>query len=390
MSDITTTTPNTTIALPDDFQERVFKAIAVQRPAVTSLIKEIRRKNPSASPAEVMKKLEAQYLATITTASAAAGATSTIPAVGVGIAIGLGVADLLFFYETTALFALANAELRGIPIDDPERAKAVVLGALLGEKRNSPVTSIVLSALPGGSALTDAREKAVATAGGGGGKWGELLAQQLPDSALVPVAMVLAREVFVKEGAKSAVKIGSKAIPLPFVGAVAGGATSLFFGNSVVKACREGFSAPAETWPAWLELTYSDGSEEPDPSRAVLAMRAAADSARDFGEGTWSKLYDVTAVFRSVDLDGDGVADQARAVTALKGATAAVGAASTGAAKAVGTATGTAAKSVGAAAGGAAKSVGSLASGAKGAMAGALKRTKRADADPSGGPEHGA
>ncbi|WP_156155762.1 hypothetical protein [Demequina phytophila] len=365
MSD-TTTAPTTALALPGDFQDRVFKAIAVQRPAVIAFIKEIRRKDPSASPAEVMKKIESQYLATITTASAAAGATSTIPAVGIGIAVGLGVADLVFFYETTALFALCTAELRAIPIDDPQRAKAVVLGALLGEKRNSPVTGIVLSALPAGATIAGARDAAGKVAAGANPKWGDLLAQQLPDSALVPVAMVLAREFFVKEGSKAAVKIGSKAIPLPLVGAVAGGATSLFFGNSVVKGCREGFSAPADTWPEWLELTYSDGSDEPEPSRAVLAMRAAADSAKELGEGAWSKLYDATDVFRSVDLDGDGVPDEARALTALKGASTAVGAA-----------TGDAAKAVGAAAGGAAKSLGSFASGAKGSLSGALRRGKR-------------
>lgn len=167
--------------LPEDFQDRVFKAIAVQRPAVAAYIKEVRRKNPSATPAEVMKTIEAQYVATTTAASTAVGASAAIPAVGIPIAIGLGVVDLLFFYETTALFALCMAELRGIPIDDPERAKAVVLGAVLGEKRKSKVTEMVLAALPAGTTVAGARAIAGATP-----KWGDLLAQHLPDSALVP------------------------------------------------------------------------------------------------------------------------------------------------------------------------------------------------------------
>src|SRR5690554_4802543 len=94
--------PDSAIALPDDFQERVFKAIAVQRPAVTAYIKEVRRRKPEATPAEVMKTIESQYVATTTSASAAAGASAAIPVVGIPVAIGLGVADLLFFYETTA------------------------------------------------------------------------------------------------------------------------------------------------------------------------------------------------------------------------------------------------------------------------------------------------
>lgn len=95
--------------LPPDFQERVFAAIAVKRPAVIAYIKEVRRTKPNATPAETMKTIESQYVATTTIASSAIGASSAIPAVGIPIAIGLGVADLLFFYEWTALTALCMA-----------------------------------------------------------------------------------------------------------------------------------------------------------------------------------------------------------------------------------------------------------------------------------------
>jgi hypothetical protein len=353
--------------LPADFQDRVFKAIAVQRPAVTAYIKEVRRKKPNATPAEVMKILESQYVATTTIASSAIGASAAIPAVGIPIAIGLGVADLLFFYESTALFALCMAELRGIAVEDPERAKAIVLGAMLGEKRKSKVTEIVMSALPAGAAISGARGAAGAAMSGAAPQWGDLLAQQLPDSALVPVSMVLAKQAIAQGTAMGFVRIGSKALPV--IGAVAGGATSFYFGSGVVKSCRAGFSEPAETWPAWLELTDADGDGIPDPPRSVVAMRAAADQAKDFGEDVWSKVAESTSVFRRLDLDGDGVADEAQALTAVKGAATAVGSAATDAASAVGSA-----------ATGAAKSVGKAATGAAGAVAGLIKRGKK--------PEH--
>lgn len=338
--------------LPDDFQDKVFKAIAVQRPAVAAYIKEVRRKNPEATPAQVMKTIESQYVATTTAASAAVGASATIPAVGVPVALGLGVADLLFFYETTALFALCMAELRGIPVEDPDRAKVIVLGALLGEKRRSPVSQIVLSALPAGATVAGARAVAGGALSGATPKWGDLLAQQLPDSALVPVTMVLAKQAIAQGTVMGAVKISSKAIPV--IGFVAGGATSFYFGSGVVKSCRAGFSDPAETWPEWLELTDSDGDGVPDPSKAVLAMRAASESAKDFGENVWGRIVDSTEVFRSVDIDGDGIPDEARAVTAVKGA----------------------ASAVGTAAGGAAKAVGGAAAGAAGTVTGLFKRGK--------------
>ena len=68
--------PGNAVALPDDFQERVFKAIAVQRPAVTAYIKEIRRRHPDATPAQVMRIIEKQYVATTTSASAVVGASA--------------------------------------------------------------------------------------------------------------------------------------------------------------------------------------------------------------------------------------------------------------------------------------------------------------------------
>lgn len=358
-------------ALPDDFQDKVFRAIAVQRPAVAAYIKEVRRKNPAATPAQVMKTIESQYVATTTAASAAIGMSSTIPAVGIPVALGLGVADLIFFYETTALFALCMAELRGIPVDDPDRAKVIVLGALLGEKRKSRVSEIVLGALPVGVTVNGARAVAGGALSGAAPKWGDLLAQQLPDSALVPVTMVLAKQAIAQGTVMGAVKISSKAIPV--IGAVAGGATSFYFGSGVVKSCRAGFSEPAAVWPDWLELTDSDGDGIPDPSKAVVAMRAASESAKDFGENVWGKIVDSTDVFRSVDIDGDGIPDEARAVTAVKGAANAAGEA----AKAVGGAAGGAAKAVSGAAGGAAKTVGSAASGAAGAVSGLLKRGKK-------------
>ncbi|MDN4479700.1 hypothetical protein [Demequina muriae] len=316
------------LALPDDFQERVFKAIAVQRPAATAYIKEIRRRKPDATPAEVMKTIESQYVATTTSASAAAGATAGIPVVGVPVAIGLGVADLLFFYETTALFALCMAELRGIPIDDPERAKAVVLAALLGEKRKSRITEIVLSALPAGATVGTARRTAGATVSKVNPKWGDLLATQLPDSALVPVTIALAKQMGTQAAVFGSVKIGTKAIPV--IGAVAGGVTSYYFGSSVVKACREGFSEPAATWPAWLEPREGDTADALAGSRAVVAMRAASGSAKEFGEGVWTRVVDGTAAFRGTDVDG--VHHEPQALTAVKSAGASVGATVGGAA----------------------------------------------------------
>jgi hypothetical protein len=107
-------------------------------------------------------------------------------------------------------------------------------------------------------------------------------------------------------------------------------------------------------------------------------MRAASDSAKDFGEDVWGKIVDSTSIFRSVDLDGDGIPDEARAVTAVKGAAAATG----NAAKTAGAATGTAATAVGGAAVSAGKAVSGFAKKGTGAIAGVFGSKRGADPTP--------
>jgi len=275
-----TNTPASQV-IPADFQERLFAIIAKQRPAAVTYIKELRRKHPHATPAQIAAIIEKRYVALTTGASASIGATATIPVVGIPTAIGLGVADLLFFYESTALFAICMAELRGYRIDDPERAKVVVLGAMLGEKRKSRITELAMTALPAGATFAGARLATENTISRVSPKWGDLLAQQLPDSALVPVAMVLAKEAMARGAVMGTARVGSKALPV--VGAVVGGATSYWFGTSVVKSCREGFSAPLTSWPAWLEVPDAGAGSDPVAKRALGAAKKAGSHAWEAG-----------------------------------------------------------------------------------------------------------
>lgn len=95
-------------------------------------------------------------------------------------------------------------------------------------------------------------------------------------------------------------------------------------------------------------------------------MRAASESAKEFGENVWGRMVDATEMFRSVDIDGDGIPDAPRAVTAVKDAANAVGDAASGTAKAVG-----------GAAVGSARAVGNAATGTANAVAGLFKRDKK-------------
>lgn len=308
------------VAKTEGFQAQMFKAIAVQRPVVLEYLRSVRRAKPDASPADVLKELDARYVATVTITSSGVGASAAIPGLGIPIALGLGVADVLFFYETSALYVLAVAELHGIAVDDLERARPLVLGMLLGQKSQLGVSKLVMGAV-GMGAVSSAKSAASGVVGKAMPHgWGEVLTEQLPESALAPLTIALGRESIKLGGKLSAGTIG-KAIPFG-VGAVIGGLGSFTFGRDVVKAARGAFPETPTDFPDWL-VEFEKPADLP-PSRATLAFESASSNVKDFGESVWDVMTTVTEAFRSVDLDGDGIPDEARALTAVKRAGAGV------------------------------------------------------------------
>jgi len=322
------------ISKSEDFKSKIYQAISVQRPVVLEYLKSLRRGKPNATAAEILKELDKRYVATVTITSTGVGASAAIPVVGIPLALGLGVIDLLFFYETSALYVLAATELHGIEVSDAERARPLVFGMLLGQKSQSQVAKLVRQAAGAGGV-----DQARALATGMVGRrlpagWGEVLTQQLPDSALAPLETVIARRALMASAKFEAGTLG-KAIPFGF-GAVVGGVGSFTFGRDVVKAARLAFPMPPTDFPEALLDFQKPEPEIVEPSRAVKALQSAADNVSDFGEAVWDKATDVIDVFRSVDIDGDGVPDEARALTAAKRARSAITGAAVGSVGAVG------------------------------------------------------
>jgi hypothetical protein len=272
-----------------DMESRIYKAISVQRPVVLEYLKSLRRDKPDATPAELLKALEKRYVSTVTVTGAGVGASAAIPAVGIPLALSLGAVDLLFFYETSALYVLAATELHGIEVHDAERARPLVFGMLTGEKSQSKVTKVVLQASGAGS-IEQARTIASGTVGKAlPNGWGEVLTTQLPDSALAPLSTVLA-----KQALKSSAKLGAGTLGkvIPFgVGAVVGGVGSYTFGRDVVKAAHVAFPAPPTEFPEWLQ-DYSKSDEGLiKSSRAAQALQSAAHTVSDAGVATWGAAF---------------------------------------------------------------------------------------------------
>ncbi|HTN57681.1 MAG TPA: hypothetical protein VL043_05405, partial [Protaetiibacter sp.] len=108
------------------------RVMSVHRPAVLAHLRGIRAKYPDASPQQVLRILERRYLTTVTTSGAGVGVAAAVPAVGTAAALAISGAETVLFLESTALFAQSVAELHGIPVEDPDRARALVLAMVVG------------------------------------------------------------------------------------------------------------------------------------------------------------------------------------------------------------------------------------------------------------------
>jgi hypothetical protein len=226
-------------------QRAIDRVLSVQRPVVLAHVRGLRRRRPDATPDEIIRILERRYLGAVTTGGAAVGASAVIPAVGVGTSIALTGVETVGFLEASALFAQSIAEVHGIPVSDPERARALVMTMVLG------------------SAGTDLVKQFAAQAAGGKGRsvyWGEMVTQSMPKAVFAPVADAVQRH-FVK---RLAVTQGSSAIgrAIPFgIGAVIGGAGNHLLGRQIVKSSREAFGPPPAAFPQELDPIHKAPKE---------------------------------------------------------------------------------------------------------------------------------
>lgn len=214
------------------------RVLQVQRPAVVAHLRSIRLRHPDASTVEIARMLERRYLAAVTTGGAAVGATAVVPGIGTGVTLALSGVETVGFLEATALYAQSLAELHGIPIDNPDRARALVLTLMLGKE---------------GVDLVSQLGKQIAGKGVARDKyWGEVVTKSLPRAAVGPLVDRL-KSTFVRQfAAKGGASIVGKALPFG-IGAAIGGTGNHLLGRRVVVGSRRAFGVPPEHYPSELE-----------------------------------------------------------------------------------------------------------------------------------------
>jgi hypothetical protein len=227
------------------------KLLAVQRPAVIANIKAIRRLRPEATPEQVLKVLEREYLAAVTTGGAAVGASAVIPGVGTGAALALSGVETAGFLEASALFAQSVSELHGIAIREPDRARALVMALMLGE---------------GGRKLV---KQFAGQMGGKGGMersafWGEMVTTSLPQTIMAPLVDTLKRRFLRSFITRQSGTVIGRLVPFG-IGAVVGGTGNHLLGRRVISSSREAFPPlPTDFLPELALTIKTTASSEED------------------------------------------------------------------------------------------------------------------------------
>jgi hypothetical protein len=230
------------------------KVLAIQRPVVLAHIRRIRRRHPGATPAQLVAILERDYLTAVTTGGAAVGASAVVPGIGTGASLALTGAETLGFLEVSALYAQSITEVHGIAVEDPQRARALVMTMLLGTAGSDLVHQ--LTGQFNGTAPDHNRF------------WGQVITTGIPQFAVGPVVDRIKRS-FVK---RFAARVGANAIgrAIPFgVGAVLGGTGNHMLGRKVIASSRDAFGPAPVVFPAVLDPKAT----KPESDDAVLLRR---------------------------------------------------------------------------------------------------------------------
>ncbi len=238
------------------------RVLTVQRPVVLAHIRSIRRKRPDASPEQIIRILERRYLAAVTSGGALVGATAAVPAIGTGASLALSGVETAGFLEASALFAQSITEVHGIVVDDPDRARALVMTMVLG----SAGTDLVAQ-LAGQVAGTGAAKNAF---------WGEMITKSLPRTVMGPIADRI-KKTFLK---RFAVAQGGNVVGrlIPFgVGAVIGGGGNHLLGRQIVRTAREGFGPAPAAFPPGLEIVVRAHRRPTLRRRGAKAIEASAE-----------------------------------------------------------------------------------------------------------------
>ncbi|MFB7980756.1 hypothetical protein [Streptomyces vinaceus] len=164
----------------------------------------------------------------MTGTGAAVGGSAAAPGVGTAVALALSAGEALSSLELSALFALSIAEVHGVPIDEVERRRTIVMGILLGGSGSGTISKVA--------------ERT-------GQHWGRQVVAKVPVETLRRINGVLGKNFVTKYGTKQGIVVLGRVAPFG-IGAVIGGGANAALAALAVRAGRRAFGPPPVSWPS--------------------------------------------------------------------------------------------------------------------------------------------
>ena len=231
-----TTTPYPTTpdpATPRMLDAALDKAVAIPSATIHAHVDRLRRRNPSATPAQLVTMLERQYLLAVGASGGAVGAAAAAPAVGTGVALALTATEVATFFAASAAFSLAVADVHGIAVEDTARRRTLLLATVLGNQ---------------GTATIGAETGLPAQA------WARSLLTGMPTATVRRVNTALARRMLRRHATRHGAVALGRVIPFG-IGAIIGVAGARALGRTVVGAARRAFGPAPDGFPRVIEAT---------------------------------------------------------------------------------------------------------------------------------------
>ncbi|MDO5720644.1 MAG: hypothetical protein Q4P05_07905 [Actinomycetaceae bacterium] len=114
--------------------EIVDTMIDIPNESIQKKVNDLRKEYPDATPADLEHIVTKQFRRIAAGTSGAAGATAAFPGLGTVAGLGVSSAQLLGFVSQAGYYVLTLAHIHGIPTEDIDKRRLLVLTSLMGEQ----------------------------------------------------------------------------------------------------------------------------------------------------------------------------------------------------------------------------------------------------------------
>lgn len=207
------------------------KAVTIPSATIHAHVQSLRRRNPAASPEQIIGLLEREYLFVLASAGGAVGVAAAAPSIGTGVAMALTASDVATFFASSAAFSLAIASVHGIEVQDAGRRRALLLGTIVGD-----------------SAVLAGADVEVTS-----GAFARALLTRMPTSTIVRVNRVLTQRMVRRQAVRQGALAFGRLAPFG-IGAVIGVTGARALGRTVINGARRAFGPPPLHFPQLVEV----------------------------------------------------------------------------------------------------------------------------------------